>query len=91
MFRLLHPNAIKGMKVGGQRTIRVPPSLAYGDKWYKGTIPPSSHLEFDFELKSIAKTPQEEFMAQLEQFGVGRAIGFVLVLILFAVAPMIGS
>ena len=66
------------MKVGGVRTIRIPPNKGYGDDWYKGTIPPSSHLEFELELKNIAQSPQEEFQIQLEKFGVGRAIGMAL-------------
>ncbi len=78
------------MKVGGLRTIRIPPNLAYGDEWYKGTIPPSAHLEFDLELKNIAQTPQEEFQVQLEKFGIGRVIGGVIILIIFAVSPMLG-
>lgn len=74
------------MKVGGRRVIKIPPNLAYGDDWYKGTIPPSSHLEFDCELISIAQTPQEEFQIQLEKFGVGRAIGLVVIVAFLAVS-----
>jgi len=69
---------LKGMKVGGKRVIKIPPNKGYGDKWYKGTIPPDSHLQFDCELKSIAQTPQEEFMVQAENFGIGRGIGIVI-------------
>ena len=77
------------MKVGGKRIIRVPPSKGYGSEWYKGTIPPNSHLEFDCELTNIAQTPQEEFMVQLENFGVGRAIGIATCLGFLAVSPFL--
>ena len=43
---------LSGMKVGGKRTIVVPPSLAYGDKVH-GTIPPQSTLVFEIELLSV--------------------------------------
>jgi len=78
------------MKVGGKRTLRIPPNLAYGDQWFKGTIPPKSHLEFDLELIKVAQNPGEELLMQLQAFGVGRALGFVACIILFAVAPMLG-
>jgi peptidylprolyl isomerase len=78
-----------GMKVGGLRTIRIPPNKAYGDEWYKGTIPPSSHLEFELELKNIAQTPQEEFQVQLEKFGVGRAIAGTIIVLYLAVSPFL--
>jgi FKBP-type peptidyl-prolyl cis-trans isomerase 2 len=78
---------LQGMKVGGQRTIRVPPTLAYGDDWFKGVVPPKSHLEFDVELKTIAQTQQEELMTQIEAFGVGRAAGFVFFTLVLAVLP----
>ncbi|KAG7371638.1 FKBP-type peptidyl-prolyl cis-trans isomerase [Nitzschia inconspicua] len=78
-------DGLRGMRVGGLRTIRIPPNKAYGDEWYKGTIPPSSHLEFDLELKNIAQTPQEEFQVQLEKFGVGRAIGGAIIIAYLAV------
>jgi FKBP-type peptidyl-prolyl cis-trans isomerase len=80
---------LRGMKVGGLRTIRIPPNKAYGDEWYKGTIPPSSHLEFDLELKNIAQTPQEEFQVQLEKFGVGRAIAGAIIVTYLAVSPFL--
>ena len=76
------------MKVGGRRSLRIPPSLAYGDDWFKGTIPPKSHLEFDIELKGIAQSGQEEFMLQLEQFGVARAAGLVFFTLVLAISPM---
>eukprot|EP00527_Entomoneis_sp_CCMP2396_P004311 CAMPEP_0198141736 /NCGR_PEP_ID=MMETSP1443-20131203/4679_1 /TAXON_ID=186043 /ORGANISM="Entomoneis sp., Strain CCMP2396" /LENGTH=212 /DNA_ID=CAMNT_0043804563 /DNA_START=178 /DNA_END=816 /DNA_ORIENTATION=+ len=79
---------IVGMRVGDKRTLRIPPSLAYGDDWYKGTIPPKSHLEFDVELLNIAK-PEEEFKVKLEAFGIGRALGFVALTGLMAIAPLI--
>lgn len=77
------------MKVGGKRTLRVPPNLAYGDQWFKGTIPPKSHLEFDLELKSIATSPLEELWARIEFFGVDRAVGLVIITIFFIWSPEI--
>jgi len=72
-----YEEGLAGMKVGGKRIIRIPPNKGYGEEWYKGTIPPNSHLEFDCELKSIAQTPQEEIMVQLENFGIARLAGII--------------
>ncbi len=44
---------IAGMKVGGQRRLTIPPSLAYGRDGYLD-IPPNATLVFDVELLSIA-------------------------------------
>lgn len=77
------------MKVGGKRTLRIPPNLAYGDRWLKGTIPPKSHLEFDLELVSIASSPQEEIMFKLENFGVDRAAGIAVCLLILAITPLL--
>jgi len=82
---------MKGMKVGGKRTIRIPPNKGYGDQWYKGTIPPNAHLQFECELTSIAQTPQEEFMESLNNFGVGRAIGIAVCVTYLAVSPFLPS
>mmetsp|Transcript_58070 Transcript_58070/g.64987 ORF Transcript_58070/g.64987 Transcript_58070/m.64987 type:complete len:230 (-) Transcript_58070:171-860(-) len=80
---------LKGMKVGGTRIIKIPPNKGYGDKWFKGTIPPNSHLQFDCELKGIAQTPKEEFMVQAENFGIGRGIGIAFCVSYLALSPFL--
>ena len=45
---------VRGMRVGGQRKIIVPPELAYG-KAQVQEIPPNATLTFDLELLSIKK------------------------------------
>jgi FKBP-type peptidyl-prolyl cis-trans isomerase FkpA len=44
---------VVGMKVQGKRTLRIPPSLGYGEKGSPPNIPGNSGLVFDVELMSI--------------------------------------
>lgn len=82
---------IKGMKMGGVRKVRVPPNRGYGDQWYRGIVPPGSHLEFEAELLDIAQNPIEEFKLKLEDFGYDRAAGATLCLGYLAISPFIGN
>ena len=44
---------VQGMKVGGQRRLVIPASLAYGDSGAGGVIPPGATLLFDVELLEV--------------------------------------
>jgi FKBP-type peptidyl-prolyl cis-trans isomerase len=46
----------EGMRVGGQRTLKVPAKYAYGDKGY-GEIPPGATTTLDIELLSVKVNP----------------------------------
>ena len=81
---------IYGMKVGGVRGVKVPPTKGYGSEWYRGIVPPNSHLEFqNVEILKIASSPVDEIQMKLEQFGVERAAGLVLLTAFLAISPIL--
>jgi FKBP-type peptidyl-prolyl cis-trans isomerase FkpA len=43
---------VKGMRVGGKRTLLIPPHLGYGARAVGDLVPPHSSLIFDIELVS---------------------------------------
>ncbi|HVL39605.1 MAG TPA: FKBP-type peptidyl-prolyl cis-trans isomerase [Fimbriimonadaceae bacterium] len=50
---------LKGMKVGGERELLIPPDLAYGDQGAGEDIPPNTPLKFEVKLLDVVKKGEE--------------------------------
>jgi FKBP-type peptidyl-prolyl cis-trans isomerase FkpA len=44
---------VAGMRVGGRRTLVIPPEMAYGNRGAGGVIPPDATLIFEIELVAV--------------------------------------
>ena len=64
---------IPGLKVGGERTLEIPYSKAYGENGRPPVIPPKADLIFDVKLLDIVKEGEEEKLHfEIKEMGEGK-------------------
>jgi len=56
---------LEGLRVGGKRTLKIPPNLAYGARGAGDLIPANADLSFDCELEKVANGPLAEIMMKV--------------------------
>lgn len=69
-------DGICGMRVGGERTIRVPPALGFGADAVAapfGDVPPNSTLVYDVKLLRLSRQGPDFLMRGIVKCGVGGA------------------
>ena len=68
--------ALLGMRVGGKKTVTVPPELGFGQAQVAapyGVVPPGSTLRYELQLLRLSSTGPDALFAGIAQCGIGGA------------------
>ncbi len=66
--------SLRGMKVGGKKTVRIPYELAYGEQGKNPSVPPKTDLTFELEVLYVVKPDETEVFDIIEDKpGTGKA------------------
>lgn len=76
---------LDGAKVNSKRIVRIPPELAYGSSGKGSVIPPNSDLEFEIEVKDIAKG----LAGSAKMIGEERILGGLGMIAIMGIIPML--
>ena len=80
--------AVEGMRLGGSRIAKIPPSLAFGANG-QANIPPNADLELNIELEDIKQGRLAEFAME---FGLGnnlKTYGLLFFTLVLALSPLL--